>query len=60
MGRNSAASSTELQIDAGQLISGGDRDLFLRTQILAGTWRDSIKTLEILRRNQTDPLPARN
>jgi len=22
--------------------------------------RDSIKTLEILRRNQTDPLPARN
>jgi hypothetical protein len=48
------------QIDAGQLISGGDRDLFLRTQILAGTWRDSIKTLEILRHNQTDPLPARN
>ena len=25
-----------------------------------GTWRDSIKTLEILRHNQTDPLPARN
>jgi hypothetical protein len=24
------------------------------------TWRDSIKTLEILHRNQTDPLPARN
>src|SRR5262249_40257243 len=24
------------------------------------TWRDSIKTLEILRHNQTDPLPARN
>ena len=24
------------------------------------TWRDSTKTLEILRHNQTDPLPARN
>jgi hypothetical protein len=24
------------------------------------TWRDSIKTLEIIRHNQTDPLPARS
>jgi hypothetical protein len=24
------------------------------------TWRDSINTLEILRHNQTDPLPTRN
>ena len=32
----------------------------LSTKVHGATWRDSIKTLEILRHNQTDPMPARN
>ena len=37
-----------------------DREVRANFAELAQQWRDSIKTLEILRHNQTDPLPAGN